>query len=59
MDTDTAAAVTAPKVDPARVAALALDGVEADFTEILADEVSRSVKQGLSSPPRRPDAVAA
>jgi hypothetical protein len=44
----------APKVDPAGVAPLALDGVETDLTEILADDVSRSVKQGLSARQARP-----
>jgi NAD(P)-dependent dehydrogenase (short-subunit alcohol dehydrogenase family) len=47
MDTDTAAHITAPKADPADVAALALDGIENDLTEILADDLSRNVKQGL------------
>ena len=40
MDTDTAAHITAPKADPADVAALALDGNENDLTEILADDLS-------------------
>ena len=40
-----------PKANPADVAALALDGIEADLTEILADDITRSVKQGLSAPP--------
>jgi NAD(P)-dependent dehydrogenase (short-subunit alcohol dehydrogenase family) len=56
MDTDMAAHIAAPKSDPADVAALALDGIEADLAEILADEVTRSVKQGLSAPPARPPA---
>jgi hypothetical protein len=59
MDTDMTADLTVAKTDPASVAALALDGIEADLTEILADDVSRNVKQGLSSPRARPDAVAA
>jgi NAD(P)-dependent dehydrogenase (short-subunit alcohol dehydrogenase family) len=59
MDTDMTADIAAPKVDPAGVAALALDGIESDLTEILADEVSRSVKEGLSRPPARPSAVVA
>jgi NAD(P)-dependent dehydrogenase (short-subunit alcohol dehydrogenase family) len=59
MDTDMAAHIVAPKADPADVAALALDGIEADLTEILADEVTRSVKQGLSAPPARPLPVVA
>ena len=59
MDTDMAAHITAPKVDPADVAALALDGIENDLTEILADDTTRGVKQSLSRPPDRPAAVAA
>ena len=59
MDTDMVAAVGAAKSDPAGVASLALDGIDADLTEILADDTSRNVKQGLSSPPAQPAAVAA
>jgi NAD(P)-dependent dehydrogenase (short-subunit alcohol dehydrogenase family) len=59
MDTDMAARINAPKADPAEVAALALDGIEDDLTEILADDTTRSVKQGLSRPPALPAAVAA
>jgi hypothetical protein len=51
MDTDMAAHIDAPKANPADVAALALDGIEADLTEILADEITRGVRQGLSAPP--------
>ena len=40
-----------PKANPADVAALALDGIETDLTEILADDITRNVKQGLSAPP--------
>jgi NAD(P)-dependent dehydrogenase (short-subunit alcohol dehydrogenase family) len=50
MDTDMAAAIAPEdKVDPAVVAALALDGVEAGLDEVLADAVTRSVKAGLGS----------
>ncbi len=59
MDTDMAAHIAAPKADPADVAALALDGIETDLTEILADDVTRSVKQGLSAPAARPSALVA
>ena len=59
MDTDMAAHITAPKADPADVAALALDGIEHDLTEILADDTTRAVKQGLSRQPGRPAAAAA
>jgi len=58
MDTDMTAHITAPKADPADVAALALDGIETGLTEILADDTTRSVKQGLSAPPARPAVVA-
>jgi hypothetical protein len=34
------------------VAALALDGIEADAHEVLADDISRQVKAGLASRPR-------
>ena len=59
MDTDMAAHITAPKADPADVAALALDGIENDLTEILADDTTRNVKLGLSATPAPPAAVAA
>jgi NAD(P)-dependent dehydrogenase (short-subunit alcohol dehydrogenase family) len=49
VDTDMAAAVDAPKSAPADVARQALDGVEAGAHEVLADEVSRTVKQALAA----------
>jgi NAD(P)-dependent dehydrogenase (short-subunit alcohol dehydrogenase family) len=48
MDTDMARAVEAPKSDPADVARIAIDGIEAGEEEILADDVSRTVQAGLS-----------
>jgi NAD(P)-dependent dehydrogenase (short-subunit alcohol dehydrogenase family) len=48
MDTDMVAALDAPKVDPAAVASLALDGVENGLVEVLADDVTRQVKAGLA-----------
>jgi NAD(P)-dependent dehydrogenase (short-subunit alcohol dehydrogenase family) len=52
MDTDMADFVPADqKIDPSVVAKLALDGLFAGEPEILADELSRSVKAQLSSPP--------
>lgn len=48
VDTDMAAHVDGPKSAPGDVAALALDGVEAGAYEVLADDVSRQVKAGLS-----------
>jgi NAD(P)-dependent dehydrogenase (short-subunit alcohol dehydrogenase family) len=49
MDTDMTAHVDAPKSDPAHVAAAALDGLAAGAHEVLADELSRTVKAGLSA----------
>jgi NAD(P)-dependent dehydrogenase (short-subunit alcohol dehydrogenase family) len=48
MDTDMAAAVTAPKSHPADIAKIAIDGIEADLSEIVADDVSRQVQAALS-----------
>jgi hypothetical protein len=49
MDTDMAHHVDgSEKVDPAWVAGLALDGVEARALEVVADEKSRNVKAALS-----------
>jgi NAD(P)-dependent dehydrogenase (short-subunit alcohol dehydrogenase family) len=49
MDTDMARHVTAPKSNPADIAKLAIDGLEAGDAEIIADEISRQVLAGLSS----------
>jgi len=50
MDTDMAASVPAEqKIDPAVVASLALDAVAAGRPEILADELTRTVKRGLAT----------
>jgi NAD(P)-dependent dehydrogenase (short-subunit alcohol dehydrogenase family) len=48
VDTDMAAHVTGPKIAPAEVARQAIDGVEADAHEVLADDLSRRVKAGLA-----------
>jgi NAD(P)-dependent dehydrogenase (short-subunit alcohol dehydrogenase family) len=48
MDTDMVANIDSPKGDPAVVAALALDGVQAGAHEVLADELSRTVQAGLA-----------
>lgn len=48
MDTDLAAGVEGPKLDPATVAELALDQVAAGTPEILADELSERVRAGLA-----------
>jgi hypothetical protein len=43
-----AAHVDAPKSDPASVAKLALEALQAGEIEILADDVSRQVQAGLA-----------
>jgi NAD(P)-dependent dehydrogenase (short-subunit alcohol dehydrogenase family) len=48
MDTDMTASVTAPKSDPADIAKIAIDGLEADLYEIVADDLSRQVQAGLA-----------
>jgi len=48
MDTDMARNVDAPKSDPADIARIAIDGIEAGQAEILADDTSRLVQAGLS-----------
>jgi len=53
MDTDMAAFVPAhQKTDPAVVAAQALDELFAGEPEVLADELTRTVKAQLSQPPQ-------
>lgn len=49
VDTDMAAKIDAPKVSPEDVAAQALDGIESGAFEVLADDLSRQVKSGLSA----------
>ena len=49
VDTDLAAHVNSPKTSPESVAEQALDGIEADAYEVLADERSRQVKAGLAT----------
>ena len=49
MDTDLARRVTEPKADPADIARIALDGIEAGDAEIVADEISKQVLAGLSA----------
>jgi NAD(P)-dependent dehydrogenase (short-subunit alcohol dehydrogenase family) len=48
MDTDLTATIDAPKEDPARVAQLAVDGIETGAFEILADAQSTAIRAGLS-----------
>ncbi|MFB4285595.1 SDR family oxidoreductase [Nonomuraea sp. MTCD27] len=53
MDTDMAADVPADqKISAADVAAQALSGIETGLPEIVADELTRQVKQGLAAAPR-------
>lgn len=47
VDTDLTAGVDAPKSSPRDVAAQALDGIEQDAYEVLADDVTRQVKAAL------------
>lgn len=49
METDMTAGITGDKASPDDVAALTLDGVEAGQFEVLADAVTRQLKQSLSS----------
>ncbi|MGJ5756005.1 short-subunit dehydrogenase [Streptomyces puniciscabiei] len=48
IDTDMTTNVDAPKSAPGDIAALALDGIEAGAYEVLADDITRGVKAGLS-----------
>lgn len=48
MDTDMTRGSDAPKLDPAQVATIALDGIAADQYEIVADDRSRNIRAGLA-----------
>jgi NAD(P)-dependent dehydrogenase (short-subunit alcohol dehydrogenase family) len=48
MDTDLTASVDVPKADPAEIALLAVNGIEADSFEILADAQSTAIRAGLA-----------
>jgi NAD(P)-dependent dehydrogenase (short-subunit alcohol dehydrogenase family) len=48
MDTDMIGHLDVPKADPAVIAKLAIDGIEAGDAEIIADDTSRHVLAGLS-----------
>ncbi|TCC53346.1 SDR family NAD(P)-dependent oxidoreductase [Kribbella capetownensis] len=48
VDTDMAAAVTAPKSRPEDIAKQALDGIEAGAHEVLADDTARGAKAAIS-----------
>lgn len=49
VDTDLTRDLEVPKAKPAEIISQALDGVEAGASEVLADEMTRQVKQGLSA----------
>jgi NAD(P)-dependent dehydrogenase (short-subunit alcohol dehydrogenase family) len=49
MDTDMTRGIDAPKADPAVVARLALDGIEAGDPEIIGDEITKHVLAALSA----------
>jgi NAD(P)-dependent dehydrogenase (short-subunit alcohol dehydrogenase family) len=51
IDTDLAAGIDDPKLDPADVAVATFDGVEEGSIEVLVDELSQQVKGGLSAHP--------
>lgn len=59
IDTDMVSAVERPKATPADIAARILDGLEAGDTEVLADDVTVTVKAALSGPVERLTFVAA
>jgi NAD(P)-dependent dehydrogenase (short-subunit alcohol dehydrogenase family) len=48
MDTDMVRDLDGPKEDPAVVAGLALDGVEAGVAEVVADDYTREIRAGLA-----------
>ena len=48
MNTDFTAGIDADKLDPAQIARIALDAIESDQTEILADDLSLQVRSGLA-----------
>ncbi|WP_433185596.1 SDR family oxidoreductase [Actinoallomurus sp. CA-150999] len=50
METDMTSGITADKSDPAVIAKIALDGLATDTAEIIADDLSRGVKQNLAAP---------
>jgi NAD(P)-dependent dehydrogenase (short-subunit alcohol dehydrogenase family) len=50
IDTDMVSAMTLPKATPAEIATRIVDGLEAEDTEVLADDVTVTVKAALSGP---------
>lgn len=51
VDTDLTRDLDAPKLAPEDVVAQAFDALEAGAEEVLADDATRQVKQGLSANP--------
>jgi hypothetical protein len=49
VDTDLVRALEQPKTSPEEIVRRALDGLEAGIDEVLGDELTRAVKQGLSA----------
>jgi len=49
VDTDLVRALDGPKTSPEEIVQRALDGLEAGLDEVVADELTRRVKQGLSA----------
>ncbi|GAB3107793.1 SDR family oxidoreductase [Streptomyces calidiresistens] len=54
-DTDMTKGLDVPKMEPADVARITLDGVEADAVEVVVDEFTEMVKASLSRDPREFD----
>jgi NAD(P)-dependent dehydrogenase (short-subunit alcohol dehydrogenase family) len=50
VDTDLVRAIDQPKTSPEDIVRRALDGLEAGLDEVIADELTQRVKQGLSAP---------
>ena len=50
VDTDLARGIDGPKASPEEIVKRALDGLEAGLVEVLADERTQFVKQGLTAP---------
>ncbi len=50
VDTDMTSSVDAPKIAPADVVRQVLDGIEAGALEVMADDLTRSVRSGLQQP---------
>ncbi|QUQ72435.1 SDR family oxidoreductase [Kutzneria sp. CA-103260] len=48
IDTEMAAHVTAPKANPADIAKLTVEGIAADDYEVIADDLTRKIRAGLS-----------